>query len=98
MGADLGHEEDLVAPALEAAAEPVLGAAVPVLPAVVVKGDAGVDGLVDEADGLVRRLEVAEVMAAQPQGRHLDPGAAERPLRDVALPDARALRRPRGFP
>ena len=84
VGADLGHEEDLVAPALEATAEPVLGAAVPVLPAVVEKGDAGIDGLVDEPDRLLDRLEIAEVMAAEPQRRHLDAGAAERPLRDCA--------------
>ena len=49
--ADLGHEKDLVAPALEPAAEPILGTAIPVLPAVVVKGDAGVDGLVNEPNG-----------------------------------------------
>jgi hypothetical protein len=84
VGADLGHEEDLFAPALEAPAEPILGAAVPVLPAVVEKGDAGVQRLVDEPDGLLHRLEVAEVMAAEPQRRYLGAGATERPLRDRA--------------
>src|SRR5207248_3127523 len=82
---DLGHEEHPVPPALEAPTEPVLGPAVPVLPAVVEKGDAGIDGLVDEADGLLHRLEVAEVAAAEPQRRHLDAGSAEWPLRDCAL-------------
>jgi hypothetical protein len=67
VGADLGHEEGLVAPALEASAEPVLGAAVPILPAVVEKGDAGIDGFLDKPDGLLDRLEVAEVVAAAPQ-------------------------------
>ena len=84
VGADLGHEEDLVAPALEPPAEPVLGPAVPVFPAVVEKGDAGIDGLVDEPDGLLHGFEIAEVMAAEPQRRHLDAGAAERPLRNLA--------------
>ena len=79
--ADLGHQEDLVAPALEGPAQPVLGSAVLVLPAVVEEGDAGVDGLVDEPDRLVDGLEVAEVVAADTEGRHLDPGATERPSR-----------------
>jgi hypothetical protein len=84
VGADLCHDEDLAALALQRPAEPVLGAAIPVFPAVVEEGDAGVDGLVDEPDGLVHGREVAQVMAAESQRRHLGAGAAERPLRDRA--------------
>ncbi len=83
VGADLGHEENLFAPTLEGPPHPVLGPAVPVLPAIVAEGDPGIDGLVREADGLFYRLEVAEVMAADSQGRHLLAGTTQRSPRDL---------------
>src|SRR5262249_39783154 len=82
--ADLGHEEDLVALPLQAAAEPVFGAAVPIFPAVFEKVDAGVDGLVNEPNGVVHGLQVAKVMAAEPQRRYFGASATQRPFRDRA--------------
>src|SRR5207253_4338832 len=35
-------------------------------------------------DGVLHHFAIAEVMATDPQRRHLDPGATERPLRDLA--------------
>src|SRR5262249_12551415 len=95
-GADLGHQEDLVALALEGAAQVVLGAAVPVLPAVVEEGDPAVEGLVDQPDGLLGGLQVAQVMPAQPQGRNLVSVAAEWPSGGGARCGSGALRGRRG--
>ena len=50
VGADLGHQEGLVAPALEALAQPVFGLAPAVLPAAVIEGDAAVESRVDKLD------------------------------------------------
>src|SRR6266436_5481893 len=86
MGADLGHEKDLVAPAPQGPAEPVLGPAVPVFPAVIAERDAGIDGFMNEPDRLLHRFEVTQVMTADPQGGDLDASAAERPHRDFAFP------------
>src|SRR5205085_3505897 len=82
MGADLGHEEDAVAAAVEAAAEPVFGPAVPVFPAVVEKGHAAVDRFVNEADRVIDGLQVAQMMTAEAQRGDGDAGATERPLRN----------------
>ena len=82
--ANLGHQEDFVAPALEAAAHPVFRLAVVVFPAVVEERDARVDGLVDQLDGVVHGLQIAEMMSADAEGRHFHIGTAERPHRYFA--------------
>jgi hypothetical protein len=48
LGADLGHQEDLVAPTFEVQAEPGLGFAAIVFPAIVVKGDAPIEGTTND--------------------------------------------------
>src|SRR5581483_3724388 len=80
VGADFRHEKDFAAPALEAAAEPILGPAVPILPAGVAKGNAGIGRFMDEANGFLDRLQVAEMMSAQAKRRDLNAGTAQRPL------------------
>src|SRR5262249_45310890 len=83
VGADLGHEEGLVPAALQGPAEPGLGPAVPVLPAVVEERGAGVDRLVNEPGGLVERGEVAVVGPAVAEDRHPLPGLTQPPPRDL---------------
>jgi hypothetical protein len=51
--ADLGHQQDLVATSFEGPAQPFLAAAVVVFPGVVEEAHACVDGLVDQADGVL---------------------------------------------
>src|SRR5205085_539459 len=88
VGADLGHEEDPVPAPLQSSPEPVFRLPVPVLPAVVKEGDARIHGLVDEADGLVDRLEVSQMMAANAEDGDLRAGSSPPPPRD--LPGAAA--------
>jgi hypothetical protein len=75
--ADLGHQEDLVAAAAERFAHEGLAASLVVLPRVVHERDAGVHGLLHEADGLLPAPERAEVEAAETEDADLDTGAAE---------------------
>ena len=77
VGADLGHQEDLVATALQAFAHPDLRLAAVVLPAVVEEGDAAVDGLLHEANRCLLVGRVAQVMATHTQGRDLDVALSE---------------------
>ncbi len=93
VGADLGHQEDLVAPVPECPPEPVLGLAVVVLPAVVEERDTGVHCLVDEPDGVVHGREIAQVVTADTDGRHLDARATQRPPGELAGAGIKALAR-----
>src|SRR3982751_5008858 len=72
----LGHQENLLAAALERPAHPILRSAVEVLPAVIEKIDAGSNGLVNEFDRLLDAAQAADVMAAHADGRYADTSAA----------------------
>ena len=87
MCTDLGHQDDLVPPAPERPSQQVLGLAVVILPGVVEEGDACIHGFVDEADRLVRGGEIAEVVTAHTQRRHLDAGTTQRSPGDIADAD-----------
>ena len=65
VGADLGHQEHAVAPALQRFAHPVFGLAAMIFPAVVEEVDPAVDRLVDDPDRRLLVLRVAEVMSAE---------------------------------
>ena len=82
VGADLGHQEDLVAPTLEGLAHPLLALAVVVLPGVVEEVDAGIDRLVDDGDGFLEGRGVAQAVAAQPDDGDRLLGPPERFARD----------------
>ena len=82
--ADLGHEDDLVPPTPECPPEQVFRLAVVIFPGVVEEGDAGIHRLVDEADRLVRGGEIAEVVTAHTQGRHLGARTTQRSPGDIA--------------
>jgi hypothetical protein len=72
-----GHEEDLVAVALEeGVAHALFAAAAVVVPGVVHEGDAAVDGGADEASGLGVVRDVADVGTAEADGGDLLAGAA----------------------
>jgi hypothetical protein len=77
--ANLGHEENFVSSTLERPAQPILRPAIPVFPAVIAKCDPGIDGLVDEPDGILDSFEITEVMTADAERGDLDSGAAEGP-------------------
>ena len=81
--ADLGHQEDLVAPALEGLAHPLFALAVVVLPGVVEEVDAGIDRLVNDGDGFLEGRGIAQAVAAQPDDRDRLLGAPERLVRDL---------------
>ena len=76
VGADLGHQEDLVAPPLESLAHPLLALAVVVLPGVVEEVHAGVDGLVNDGDGFLEGGSVAQAVAAHADDRDASPWSA----------------------
>ena len=77
VGADLGHEEDLVTLALERAAHPFLGASLGVFPGVVEEGDAHINGGVGDAGGGIERFRAGQRGAAKAEGRHHFGVAAE---------------------
>src|SRR5205085_101812 len=52
VSANLGHEKSLFAAPLQRSTHPVFSAAIPIFPAVVAKSDAGVEGLMNEPNGL----------------------------------------------
>ena len=75
-----------VAEAGETLAHERLGLAAAVFPAIVEERDARVDGLMHKTDGSLLVGRVAEVVAAEAEGRDGDVVvAAERPLRDCGL-------------
>jgi hypothetical protein len=80
--ANLGHQEDLVAPALQGVPQPLLAPAVVILPGVVEESQARVDRLVDESDRGLQRGHGAEVIAAEPEDRDALTRAPQRPARD----------------
>src|SRR4051794_6774324 len=84
MRADLGHEEDLLAPAVgERLSHPDLAHALVVLPRVVHEGDAGVDRLVQQRGRIALGADLSEVEASEAEGRHGLTGASEWTTRDL---------------
>jgi hypothetical protein len=83
VGADLGHQEDLVAPALQRLPHPFLAAAAVVLPGVVEESHARVHRFVDEPDRLRRGADRTEVIPAEPQDGYALAGAPERLARNI---------------
>ena len=82
--ADLRHQENFFAPPTERLAHQLLAVAFVVLPRVVHEGEARVNRLVRDADGLALRLRHAEVVAAERERRDLDAGSPQPPARDFA--------------
>ena len=82
MRADLRHQKDAIPLADEGATEPVLAAASPIFPAVVEERDAAVDRLVHEADGILHRWGVAEMMTPQAEGGDAIGRSSELPQRN----------------
>jgi len=74
--------EDLVAPAFEAQAEPGLGFAATVFPGIVVKGDAPVEGAVNDIDSSLLGLSDPKMVAAQTECGDLDACFTEVSKRD----------------
>ena len=90
---DLGHEKNFVAvAALEGLAHADFADAAVVIPAVVHEGDAAIDGLADELNGiLLLERWFADVVAAQPDGRNAFAGAAKGSIDHSAGPAVRSL-------
>src|ERR1700745_2241253 len=65
VSADLGHQEDFVAPTFEAQAEPGLGFAAIVVPGIVVERDDPVEGTVNDIDRGFLVLSATKMVAAQ---------------------------------
>ena len=70
VGADLGHQEDTLAPIRDGAAHADLALVFVIFPGVVHERDAGIDRGVDEAGSLADRLDIAEVIATEPECRN----------------------------
>ena len=81
VGADLGHQEHLVALALHGDAHPFLGAPFGVLPGIVEEGDAHINGGMDDAGGLLEGLRPGQRGAAEAERGHHLGVAAELALR-----------------
>ena len=97
MGADLGHEEDLVAPTKECVAHPILALAVVVFPGVVKKVHAGVDGLFNNGNGFLARRGVAQAVAAHANDGNALLRTPERLARDLVGAGAAQLELARPF-
>ena len=67
MGADLRHQEDLVATPFQTIAHPNFRLAAMILPAVVEEGDAAIDGFLHDADRGLLVSGVAQMVAAKTQ-------------------------------
>ena len=85
VGADLGHEEDFVAAALQALAHPVFRFAAMVFPAVVEEGDAAIDCFLDDSNRGGNVWRIAEMVAAKAECRNTDIVPAKRLHRDWHL-------------
>ena len=86
MSADLGHDEGFVAPAFQAQAQPGLGFAAIVLPGIVVKGDASVEGAVDNFNGGFLIFRATKMMTAETERGDLDACLAKLSMRDGHVP------------
>src|SRR5579875_1091964 len=89
MGAHLGHEEHLLAFALESRAHPHFGLAAMILPAIIEECDAAIDGAGNDLLGGFLVLRVAKVMAAEAERRNFDSGFSELSARDLRHADLR---------
>jgi hypothetical protein len=65
------HQKNAIAAALQGLAHPVFRFAAVVLPAVVEKGDAAIDGLMHNLNGGLLAFSIAQVMPAKPQRGNL---------------------------
>jgi hypothetical protein len=68
--AHLGHQEDRVPAIRDGATHPPLALAFVILPRVVEKVDARVDGFVNDPDGLRDRLDLAEMVPTESDDGH----------------------------
>ena len=64
MGANFGHQEGLIAAALQSLAHPVFTFAAMIFPAVIEESDAAIEGFVDQGDGGRFIFGGAEMVAA----------------------------------
>jgi len=82
MRADFRHQKNPVAMALESLAHPIFALSTVVFPTVVEKCDPIVDCLVNDPDGSLFVFRVSQMVAAEPQRRHLRIVLAEFPKWD----------------
>src|SRR3954471_22310713 len=78
VGADLGHEEDLVPPSLKALAHPDFGFSAVIFPAIIEKADSAVHGLMNQLNGCLLVFGVTKVVTTETQRRDPDARFAER--------------------
>ena len=86
VGADLCHQEDLVAPTFKAQAEPGLSFAAIVFPRIAVKRDTTVEGAVNDMDRSLLVLGATKMVAAQAECGDLDACFTEVSKRDRHVP------------
>src|ERR1700722_3148952 len=91
MGADLCHQEHLVAASVpERSAQDGLSLAVVILPGVVEESNAGVDRLVDELHRLIQGWHIAEMMTTHADRGDVRTRASKFPINHVwRLPSGR---------
>src|SRR6266481_2712386 len=85
-GCKPGHQEDFVTATFEAQAEPGLGLAAIIFPRIAVKGDAPVDGTVNNIDRGFLVLSATKMVAAQAECGDLDSRLTEVSKRDGHVP------------
>jgi hypothetical protein len=67
MGADFGHEEDLVPPSFQTLTHPVFALPAMVFPAVVEKCDSIADSFVNHPDSGLLIFRIPKMVSAEPQ-------------------------------
>src|ERR1700752_3845067 len=82
MGANLAHQENLIAPSLQTESHPFFTAVGVVLPCVVQKSDSRIDRLLNQAHGELARLHSAEMISAKTDDGDLFARFSQRPARN----------------
>src|ERR1700691_1020992 len=83
VGANLAHQEHLIAPALYTKPHPFFAAVVVVLPCIVEKSNSLVHRFLNQANGQLARLHCPEMISAKADDRDLIARSSERPARNL---------------
>src|SRR6266436_7276928 len=93
MGANLGHQENFVAPALQAESHPFLAAMAIVFPRIVEEGYACVHRLLNQAHGRLDRSHSPKMISAKSDDRDLFASPSEGPARNLVRAGVRHFQR-----
>src|ERR1700688_3927919 len=93
VGANLAHQENFIAPALQTKSHPFFAPVVVVFPGVVEKSDSRIYRLLNQAYGQIARLHRPQMISANADDRDLLARFSEWPARNLLSSAVRHLRR-----